>query len=112
MRRHRRVPWRRATASIVDVEAASCGYYALSQGDSPGNVEPGTPGLPDSGELLRVNGNGTFTAIIDELDRPTSLSFVGDTAYIVTLGGDVLVVDDVAPDLHGMWGGCGPKGDG
>jgi sugar lactone lactonase YvrE len=97
---------------IVDVEAASCGYYALSQGDSPGNVEPGTPGLPDSGELLRVNGNGTFTVIVDGLDQPTSLSFVGDTANIVTLGGEVLVVDDVAPDRHGMWGGCGPKGQG
>lgn len=97
---------------IVDVEAAACGYYALSQGDSPGDVEPGSPGLPDSGELLRINGNGTFTVIVDELDRPTSLSFVGDTAYIVTLGGDVLVVDDVAPDRRGMWGGCGPKGQG
>ena len=92
---------------IVDVEAASCGLYALSQGDSPGMVEAGSPGLPDSGELLRVNGNGTFTVIVDELDQPTSLSFVGDTAYIVTLGGDVLTVADVAPDRHGMWGGCG-----
>jgi len=97
---------------VVDVEAASCGLYALSQGDSPGNVEPGTPGLPDSGELLRVNGNGTFTAIVDELDRPTSLSFIDDTAYIVTLGGDVLTVADVAPDRHGMWGGCGGMGQG
>ncbi|WP_109209100.1 MULTISPECIES: ScyD/ScyE family protein [Microbacterium] len=97
---------------IVDVEAASCGLYALSQGDSPGMVEPGTPGLPDSGELLRVNGNGTFTVVVDELDRPTSLSFVGDTAYIVTLGGDVLMVEDVAPDRHGMWGGCGGMGAG
>ena len=97
---------------IVDVEAASCGLYALSQGDSPGMVEPGSPGLPDSGELLRVNGNGTFTVIVDGLDRPTSLSFVGDTAYIVTLGGDVLTVADVAPDRHGMWGGCGGMGQG
>jgi hypothetical protein len=92
---------------IVDVEAATCGLYALSQGDSPGMVEPGSPGLPDSGELLRVNGNGTFTVIVDDLDLPTSLSFVGDTAYIVTLGGDVLTVADVAADRHGMWGGCG-----
>jgi sugar lactone lactonase YvrE len=97
---------------IVDVEAASCGLYALSQGDSPGMVEAGTPGLPDSGELLRVNGNGTFTEIVDGLDRPTSLSFVGDTAYIVTLDGDVLTVADVAPDRHGMWGGCGGMGPG
>jgi sugar lactone lactonase YvrE len=97
---------------VVDVEAAACGVYALSQGDSPGDVEPGTPGLPDSGELLRIDGDGSFSVIIDELDRPTSLSFIGDTAFIVTLDGDVLVVDDVAPDRHGMWGGCGPKGQG
>lgn len=91
---------------IVDVEAASCGLYALSQGDSPGQVPAGSPALPDSGELLRVNGNGTFTVIVDGLDLPTSLSFVGDTAFIVTLEGAVLRVDDVAPDRHGMWGGC------
>ena len=97
---------------IVDVEAASCGLYALSQGDSPGMVEPGSPGLRNSGELLRVNGNGTFTVIVDGLDLPTSLSFVGDTAYIVTLTGTVLTVDDVAPDRHGMWGGCGGMGAG
>lgn len=109
-------PSPRAVASgyslIVDVEAASCGLYALSQGDSPGDVEPGSPGLPDSGELLRVNGNGTYTAIVDGLDLPTSLSFVGDTAFIVTLGGEVLVVDDVAPDRRGMWGGCDGMGQG
>ncbi|KRE28919.1 ScyD/ScyE family protein [Agromyces sp. Soil535] len=97
---------------IVDVEAASCGLYALSQGDSPGEVPAGSPALPESGELLRVNGDGTFTVIVDGLDLPTSLSFVGDTAFIVTLEGDVLTVDDVAPDRHGMWGGCGgnPQG--
>ena len=60
---------------IVDVEAASCGLYALSQGDSPGMVEPGSPGLPDSGELLRVNGNGTFTVIVDE-PRPADVAVV------------------------------------
>ncbi|MGR0318592.1 ScyD/ScyE family protein [Agromyces sp. ZXT2-3] len=97
---------------VVDVEAAACGFYALSQGDSPGDVEPGSPGLPDSGELLRIGGGGTFEVVVDGLDRPTSLSFDGDTAFIVTLDGEVLVIDDVAPDRHGMWGGCGPKGQG
>jgi hypothetical protein len=33
---------------IVDVEAASCGVHALSQGDSPGQVPAGSPAL--SGE--------------------------------------------------------------
>ena len=111
-----RHPSERAVAAgfslITDVEAAACGIYAVSQGDSPGDVEPGTPGLPNSGELLRLNGDGSFTVVVDDLDRPTSLSFVGDTAFIVTLGGQVLVVDDVAPHRHGMWGGCGPKGQG
>ena len=108
---HAHHPMPREVASgyslIVDVERASCGLYALSQGDSPGQVPAGSPALPDSGELLRVNGNGTFTVVVDGLDLPTSLSFVGDTAFIVTLEGDVLRVDDVAPDRHGMWGGCG-----
>ncbi|MEU1971321.1 ScyD/ScyE family protein [Microbacterium sp. NPDC019599] len=109
-------PVERAVAAgyslITDVEAAACGLYAVSQGDSPGMVEPGSPGLPESGELLRVNGNGSFSVIVDGLDRPTSLSFAGDTAFIVTLGGDVLTVADVAPDRHGMWGGCGGMGQG
>ena len=63
-------------------------------------------------EAERSRVAAEWLPIIDDLDRPTSLSFIGDTAFIVTLGGDVLVVDDVAPDRHGMWGGCGPKGHG
>jgi hypothetical protein len=29
------------------------------------------------------------------LDRPTSLEFIGDTAYVVTLTGEVWEIDDV-----------------
>ena len=61
---------------------------------------------------LLDSGGDVKEAIVDGLDRPTSLSFVGDTAYIVTLGGDVLTVADVAPDRHGMYGGCGGMGKG
>jgi hypothetical protein len=40
---------------IVDVEFGPHGIlYALSQGDSPGEVPPASPALPDSGQLLRV----------------------------------------------------------
>jgi hypothetical protein len=42
-----------------------------------------------------VNRNGTFTVIIGGLDRPTSLNFIGSTAYIVTLTGEVWTIDDV-----------------
>lgn len=81
---------------LTDVAVGKGGLYAISQGDSPGDVAPGSPALPDSGELLRVNHNGTFTAIVEGLDLPTSVSFTRDTAYIVTLGGDVLKVSDVS----------------
>lgn len=91
---------------VVDVQSSGCRLYALSQGDSPGVVEPGTPALPDSGELLRVNRDGTFTALIEELDRPTSLSFDRRTGYVVSLDGDVWRIDDLASGHHGRWGGC------
>jgi hypothetical protein len=42
-----------------------------------------------------VNYDGTFTILADKLDRPTSLNFVCNTAYIVTLTGEVLEVKDV-----------------
>jgi hypothetical protein len=67
--------------------------YALSQGDSPGDVEPASPALPDSGELLRVRPDGTLTVIADHLDRPTSVHFVGDAALVVTLDGEVWRID-------------------
>lgn len=95
---------------LIDVEAASCGLYALSQGDSPGQVPDGSPALPDSGELLKVERNGTLTVVVDGLDLPTSVDFVGNTAFIVTLNGEVWKVDDVASGQHGLWGGCRGQG--
>lgn len=95
---------------VVDVQSAGCRLYALSQGDSPGDVAPATPALPDSGELLRVNRDGTFTALIADLNRPTSLSIDHRTGYIVSLDGDVWRVDDLASGHHGRWGGCSWRG--
>ena len=34
---------------------------------------------------MKVNEDGTFTVIMDGLDQPTSLEFIGNTAYVVTL---------------------------
>ena len=80
---------------IVDVELGR-GHklFALSQGDSPGDVDPASPAAPDSGKLLRVNHNGTFTAIVSGINRPTSLEFIGDTAYVVALDGKIWKVRD------------------
>jgi hypothetical protein len=72
--------------------------YALSQGewnwpDLPGNA--GLPASPNKGSLLRVNGDGTFTPVVGQLDRPTSLEIVGDTAFVVTLTGTVVRIDNL-----------------
>jgi hypothetical protein len=42
-----------------------------------------------------VNYDGTSTILVDRLDRPASLNFVCNTAYIVTLTGEVWEVKDV-----------------
>jgi len=82
---------------LVDVEPGpDRALYALSQGDSPGDVPPASPAAPDSGELLLVNRNGSFSVLVDELDLPTSLDFVGDTAFVTTLNGEVWKITNVS----------------
>jgi len=68
--------------------------YALSQGIAPAGIQPGQPASPNTGRLLRVNYDGTFTILVDKLDRPASFNFVCNTAYIVTLTGEVWEVKD------------------
>jgi hypothetical protein len=74
---------------LVDVEfGRGRNLYALSQGVFGGGPA-GSPALPDTGSLVKVNRNGTFTVVADGLDRPTSLEFIRNTAYVVTLGGEI-----------------------
>ena len=85
---------------LVDVELNRCGrLFALSQGDGDPAAPEGAPGLPNSGELLTVNRNGTLSVVVDELDWPTSVEFVKNTAYVVTLTGTVLKISNVS----GKW---------
>jgi hypothetical protein len=82
-------------AFLLDVEFGGAGnLYALSHGhtsaDDPSNA------VPSTGELVKVNGDGTFTVIMDGLDRPTSLDFIGNTAYFVTLTGEIWKIDGVS----------------
>jgi hypothetical protein len=80
---------------LVDVES-SRGHrlYALSQGVGSGGPE-GSPALPSTGALVKVNRDGTFTEVIDRLNQPTSLEFIGRTAYVVTLGGEIWKIKGV-----------------
>jgi sugar lactone lactonase YvrE len=82
---------------LVDVEfGRGRRLYALSQGVfTPGHPE-GSPADPDTGALVEVNGDGTFTRLVEGLDRPTSLEFIGNTAYVVTLTGEIWKIENVS----------------
>jgi sugar lactone lactonase YvrE len=83
---------------IVDVEFGPCHrLFALSQGtwDLPPENE-GAPASPDTGRLVRVRNDGSFTPVAAGLDRPTSLDFIHNTAFVVTLTGKVIRVDNAA----------------
>ena len=81
---------------VVDVELGrGQTLFALSQGIWDGVAE-GSPALPNTGSLVRVNADGTFTTVTTGLDRPTSLEFIGTTAYVVTLAGEIWTIEDVA----------------
>jgi hypothetical protein len=81
---------------VVDVQfGRGHRLYALSQGPGVPGAPAGSPAQPNSGSLVEVNWDGTFTVIVDGLNLPASLQFIGHTAYIVTLTGEILKIDDV-----------------
>jgi len=85
----------------VDVEfGRGHTLFALAQGIWNGPFE-GTPADPNTGALMRVNGDGTVTTVVGGLDRPTSVEIIGNTAYVVTLGGEVWTVDNIAAPPYG-----------
>jgi hypothetical protein len=69
--------------------------YALSQGPGVPGAPPGSPAQPNSGALVRANRDGTFTFLVDGLNLPASFDFIGSTAYVVTLTGDILKINGV-----------------
>jgi hypothetical protein len=74
--------------------------FALSQGFfTPGNPE-GSPANPNTGSLVRVK-NGTFKVVTSGLDRPTSMEIIGDTAYVVSLAGQVWRIRDISREHQG-----------
>jgi hypothetical protein len=80
---------------LLDVEFGGGGrLYALSHGTVDPNIDPSNA-VPNTGALFKVNGDRTFTVITDGLDRPTSLEFIGNTAYVVTLTGEIWKINGV-----------------
>jgi hypothetical protein len=86
---------------LVDVELCGRRVFGLGQGEFPEGQPPGAPALPGTGELRVADRHGDLDLIVDGLDQPTSLTFIGDAAYVVTLGGDVWKIPGVCPRHHG-----------
>jgi hypothetical protein len=90
---------------LVDVELGpDHTLYALSQGlwtlDPTDPKNAGKPASPGTGVLVRVDGT-SLTPVVPGLDRPTSLELIGDTAFVVTLTGTLVRIDDVPGSPHG-----------
>jgi len=81
---------------LVDVERG-CGarLFGLAQGIWPLGGPAGSPATPNTGQLLRVNGDGGFMVIAGGLNQPTSLEIIKKTAYIVTLGGEIWKIEHI-----------------
>jgi hypothetical protein len=95
---------------LVDVEfGLGRTMYALAQGEwcPPGETPPlcgkfpGAPAEPNGGLLVEVNADGSFTKVAGGLNLPTSMEFIGNSAYIVSLLGEIWVVDDVSQPPFG-----------
>src|SRR5262245_29089989 len=87
---------------LVDVEfGLGRTLYALSQGIWNG-VGEGSPALPYTGSLAQVHADGTFTVVKSGLNQPTSLEFIGNTAYVVSLAGEIWKIDDVSSPPFGI----------
>ena len=89
---------------LVDVERGrGSTLFALAQGDfpCPDPACAGLPALPNTGSLVKVNDDGTFTELLDELNQPTSLELIGTTAYVVTLNGEIWKIENVASPPFG-----------
>jgi hypothetical protein len=87
---------------LVDVELGrGRTLFALSQGPGVPGAPDGSPAQPNTGALLRVNDDGTLTVLAAGIDRPTALEIIGNTAYVVTLTGEVWRIDDLAAPPYG-----------
>jgi sugar lactone lactonase YvrE len=86
---------------FVDVEFGRGNtLYTLAQGNWDGPFE-GAPALPNTGALLKLNPDGTFSVITDGLNQPTSVEFIGNNAYVVSLAGEIWEIDNVSQPPYG-----------
>jgi len=75
--------------------------YALSFGTFDPGTESQNLAVPHTGALLKVDGDGTFTVVVPGLNQPTSLQFIGNKAYVVTLTGEIWKIDGLSDPPYG-----------
>ena len=86
---------------FVDVEfGRGSSLYTLAQGIWDGPFE-GAPALPNTGALLKLQPNGSFSLIADGLNQPTSMEFIGNSVFVVNLTGEIWEIENVAPPPYG-----------
>jgi hypothetical protein len=86
---------------FVDVEPGpGNNLFALAQGFWDGPFE-GAPADPNTGALLLLKPDGTFSVVVDGLNQPTSMEFISNKAYVISLAGEVWVIDDASHPHYG-----------
>jgi hypothetical protein len=86
---------------LVDVELGRGGeLFALSQGIWDGAF-PGSPASELTGSIVKVNRHGTLSVLATAVDMPTSFEIIGNTAYVVSLKGNVWVYPNIARPPYG-----------
>ncbi len=87
---------------LVDVEfGRGRSLFALSQGVWNEEGE-GSPALPETGSLVKVMDDGTFSIVAENLDRPTSMEIVKNKAYIISLTGEIWTIDNISSQPFGI----------
>jgi hypothetical protein len=86
---------------LVDVEITrDFDLFALAQGTFVEGSPEGSPAMENTGSLVRAGLDGSLRVVTDGLDRPTSFEIIGDTAYVVSLIGEIWRVDDISRRRH------------
>ena len=81
---------------LVDVQfGRGHRLYGLAQGTWNGAF-PGSPAESETGQLVKVLKSGRVKVLVEGLDIPTSMQFIGDTAYVVTLTGQIWKIRNVS----------------
>jgi len=86
---------------LLDVEfGRGRSLFALSQGEWDQDF-PGSPAIPFDGALWEINADGSLRLIADEINLPNSVEIIQNDAYVVTLAGDILRIEDIASPSFG-----------